>query len=287
MKSNKLILLAIFSAGLIFGTGQVVQADSVASTSSSINNTNAHAKTGWIDQNGKRFYIVKNRPVKGLKQVDKAWYLFDKSGAMLTGIRKIPNQNNYSYFDQVGRRQFNNVETSRVYYWINKSGNITGIKNYARVISQRPEMPTGCEITAVTMIINFAGKSITKDQAAKFMPRSLNPNKGFIGSPYKKFPLGFWVAPNGVKPVVEHYLGTAINMTNCSIVAIKKKLIRSHLVVAWVGMFDGFSNHAIALTGYHNNILYYNDPWTATKRSMNLATFKRHWALDGHRALSY
>lgn len=148
-------------------------------------------------------------------------------------------------------------------------------------------MPTGCEITAVTMMINFAGKNITKDQAAKIMPRSLNPNKGFIGSPYKKFPLGFWVAPNGVKPVVKHYLGTATNMTGCSIAAIKKKLIRSHLVVAWVGWFDGFSNHAIALTGYHGNILYYNDPWTGTKRSMSVATFQRHWALDGHRALSY
>ena len=130
-------------------------------------------------------------------------------------------------------------------------------------------------------------KNITKDQAAKIMPRSLNPNKGFIGSPYKKFPLGFWVAPNGVKPVVKHYLGTATNMTGCSIAAIKKKLIRSHLVVAWVGWFDGFSNHAIALTGYHGNTLYYNDPWTGTKRSMSVATFQRHWALDGHRALSY
>lgn len=231
--------------------------------------------------------MVNHKPTKGLKKIDKDWYLFDKTGAMLTDVRKIPKQNNYGYFGQNGKRKFKNTKTSRAYYWINKSGNITGIKNYAKVICQRPEMPTGCEITAVTMMINFAGKNITKDQAAKIMPRSLNPNKGFIGSPYKKFPLGFWVAPNGVKPVVKHYLGTATNMTGCSIAAIKKKLIRSHLVVAWVGWFDGFSNHAIALTGYHGNILYYNDPWTGTKRSMSVATFQRHWALDGHRALSY
>lgn len=244
-------------------------------------------KARWISQNGKRYYLVNNKPTKGLKQIDKDWYLFDKNGAMLTKVRKIPKQSNYGYFGQDGKRKFKNTKTIRAYYWINKSGNITGIKNYAKVICQRPEMPTGCEITAVTMMINFAGKNITKDQAAKIMPRSLNPNKGFIGSPYKKFPLGFWVAPNGVKPVVKHYLGTAINMTGCSIAAIKKKLIRSHLVVAWVGWFDGFSNHAIALTGYHGNTLYYNDPWTGTKRSMSVATFQCHWALDGHRALSY
>ena len=76
-------------------------------------------------------------------------------------------------------------------------------------------------------------------------------------------------------------------MTSFSISAINKKLIRSHLVVVWVGWFDGFSNHAITLTGYHGSTLYYNDPWTGTKRAMNIETFKRHWRLDRHRALSY
>lgn len=148
-------------------------------------------------------------------------------------------------------------------------------------------MPTGCEITAVTMMLNFAGKKVSKYQAAKIMPRSSNPNKGFVGSPYKKFPLGFWVAPGGVKPVAQHYLGKSKIMTNCSINAIKQKLLRSHLVVVWVGMFDGISNHAITLTGYHGNTLYYNDPWTGTKRKISVAKFKIHWALDGHRAISY
>lgn len=308
MKHKKIIFLAtLFSAGFMLATGQAVKADSatdtsqVANNSSVCSNTNstkqrkkdiqnaatAPVKDGWINQNSKRFYFLKNCPVKGLKKIDRAWYLFDKNGVMLTGVRKIPHRNNYGYFDEDGRRQFANTNTNRAYYWINKKGNITGIKNYAKVISQRPEMPTGCEITAVTMMINFAGKNITKDQAARIMPRSLNPNKGFIGSPYKKFPLGFWVAPDGVKPVVKHYFGTATNMTNFSISAINRKLIRSHLVVVWVGWFDGFSNHAITLTGYHGNTLYYNDPWTGTKRAMNIENFKRHWRLDGHRALSY
>ena len=249
--------------------------------------TENQTKNGWTVQNGKNYYLVDSKPVKGMKKISQNWYLFDKNGVMLKDVRRIPNKTVYGYFDQNGKRRFKNTSTKRAYYWINKSGTITGIKNHAKTICQRPQMPTGCEITAVTMMINFAGKHITKDEAAKVMPRSLNPNKGFIGSPYRKFPLGFWVAPNGVKPVVQHYLGTAVNMTNCSIAAIKRTLIRSHLVVAWVGWFDHFSNHAIALTGYHGNTLYYNDPWTGTKRSMSIATFKRHWALDGHRALSY
>ena len=102
-------------------------------------------KARWISQNGKRYYLVNNKPTKGLKQIDKDWYLFDKNGAMLTKVRKIPKPSNYGYFGQDGKRKFKNTKTSRAYYWINKSGNITGIKNYAKVICQRPEMPTGCE----------------------------------------------------------------------------------------------------------------------------------------------
>lgn len=243
--------------------------------------------SGWQSKNGKRYYLKNGKPSKGLKKIANYWYLFDRHGVMLKDVRKIPHRNSYGYFDQEGKRHLTNTRTARAYYWIDRNGNITGIKNYARVISQRPNMPTGCEITAVTMMLNFAGVKVSKEQAARIMPRSLNPNKGFIGSPYKNFPLGFWVAPGGVKPVVQHYLGTAKIMTGYSLNSIKKKLLRSHLVVVWVGWFDGFSNHALTLTGYHGNTLYYNDPWTGTKRAMSVQTFERHWALDGHRAISY
>ena len=125
MKHKKLIVLAtLFSAGFMLATSQAVKADSVTGTiqvannssvRSNTNNTKQHkkdiqdaentpVKDGWINQNGKRLYLVKNRPVKGLKKIDRAWYLFDKNGAMLTGVRKIPHQNNYGYFEQDGRR---------------------------------------------------------------------------------------------------------------------------------------------------------------------------------------
>lgn len=242
---------------------------------------------GWKQQNGQTYYLKDGQISKGLTKIESSWYLFDKKGAMLKSVRKIPRSKIYGYFDQQGKRRFKNTSTKKAYYWINKKGQITGIKNNAKIIRQRPEMPTGCEIVATTMMLNFAGKKVSKFQAAKIMPRSSNPNKGFIGSPYKKFPLGYWVAPGGIKPVVDHYLGKSKIMTKCSINAIKLKLLRSHLVVAWLGWFDGFSNHAITLTGYHGNTFYYNDPWTGKKSKMSINKFKIHWALDGHRAISY
>ncbi|KRK07468.1 hypothetical protein FC52_GL000639 [Lactobacillus pasteurii DSM 23907 = CRBIP 24.76] len=140
---------------------------------------------------------------------------------------------------------------------------------------------------AVIMMLNFAGVHISKTKAAAVMPRSSNPNRGFIGSPYKAYPLGYLVAPNGVKPVVKRYLGKAVNMTGYPISALKQKLLKSHLVVVWVGAFDTFSNHALTLTGYKGSTLFYNDPWTGKKASISEASFRVHWALDAYRALSY
>lgn len=203
-----------------------------------------------------------------------------------TGVQKI-GKNSYGYFDEKEKQQFFNIKSQKAYYWINKKGRITGVKNYAQAISQRPEMPTGCEITAVTMMVNFAGKNITKNQAAKVMHYSKNPNKGFIGSPYKKWPKGYWVAPDGIKSVVKHYLGKSEVMTGKTLSEVKNKLLHSHLVVLWVGAFDGFPNHAITLTGYHNGIIYYNDPWFGTKNSIKESNLKYHWKLNKYRALSY
>lgn len=245
------------------------------------------AVSGWAKQKSKVYYYVNNKPITGYHKISKDWYLFDKHGVMKTGVQNVSKKRDYAYFDQNGKQRKKNTKTRKAYYWINKSGKITGIKNNAKVICQRPQMPTGCEITAVTMMVNFAGKKVTKYQAAKVMHYSKNPNKGFIGSPYKKWPLGYWVAPNGIKSVVKHYLGKSQVMTKASMSAIKNKLLHSHLVVAWVGMFDGISNHAIALTGYHNGRIYYNDPWTGTKRSISEKRFKLHWKLDAYRALSY
>lgn len=300
MKLRKLVLLASFACVSILSINSYnAKADTTSasqvkttqqtqlSNQESLTKQTENTKKIITTKNGSRYYLKNNKPVKGLKKIDNSWYLFNKNGKMLTNVHKIPHQNNYGYFAKDGKRKFSNTSTGKAYYWINKTGNITGIKNNAKVISQLPEMPTGCEITAVTMMINFAGKNITKQQAAKIMPRSGNPNRGFVGNPYRKYPYGYWVAPNGVKPVVKHYLGTALNMTNCSLTAIKRKLIYSHLVVIWVGDFDGISNHAIALTGYHNKTWYYNDPWTGTKRSMRESTLLNHWSKDKYRALSY
>lgn len=231
------------------------------------------------------YYYQNNKITKGFKKINNHWYYFDRNGAMKTGLQHLNRR--YTYFDCLGRQHRRSFKTKRAYYWVNKRGIIVGIKNYAHVVCQRPQMPTGCEITAVTMLLNFAGKHVSKYRAARVMHYSKNPNRGFIGSPYKKYPGGYWVAPNGIKSVLQHYLHRAQVMTYASLTAVKNKLLQSHLVVFWMGNFDGFSNHAITLTGFKGKTFYYNDPWTGTKRAISQNRLLYHWRRDGYRALSY
>lgn len=44
----------------------------------------------WVTRQGHNYYLINNKPLKGLRNINKSWYLFDKQGIMLTGVRKIP-----------------------------------------------------------------------------------------------------------------------------------------------------------------------------------------------------
>lgn len=164
-------------------------------------------------------------------------------------------------------------------------GNIVGVFNNTEVICQNPELPTGCEMTAVTMMLRYAGCNVTKIQIANETPRSSNGNYGFVGNPYSKS--GWWVFPTGIAPVVQKHLGTSQVMTGCSLQAIQDKLMNSHLVVVWMANMNGFVNHAITLTGYNGTGFYYNNPWTGQKETMTYSEFYSHWNADAQRALSY
>ncbi|GHP14767.1 hypothetical protein YK48G_21920 [Lentilactobacillus fungorum] len=153
------------------------------------------------------------------------------------------------------------------------------------LIAQRPELPTGCEIVATTMMLNFAGAKVTKMQLAKQTPRSRNPNKGFVGSPYS--PTGWYIYPKGLLKVVKKYAGSAQNLTGASPAKIKAKINVGHPVVVWVYNVDGFVNHALTVSGYSKTRFYYNDPWTDKKTSMTITQMQQHRSRDGYRALSY
>ncbi|OTA75193.1 N-acetylmuramoyl-L-alanine amidase [Limosilactobacillus reuteri] len=167
----------------------------------------------------------------------------------------------------------------------NDNGQIVAVYNDVEVISQLPELPTGCEITAVTMMLRYAGYDVNKVQLANIMPRSNNGDYGFVGNPFS--PSGWWIFPTGIAPVVDRFVGHHEIMTGASMQRIQDKLKQGHLVVAWVANVNGFVNHALALTGYDAGRLFYNNPWTGRKESMTYGEFYQHWNADRQRAISY
>lgn len=152
------------------------------------------------------------------------------------------------------------------------------------LISQRPELPNGCEITAVTMMLQYAGANVDKMQMAREMPRSGDPNYGYIGQPWDG--TGITIFPPALMNLVEKYTGTAKNLTGQGFDAIKYQINIGHPVVTW-NTLHGFPYHALVVTGYDANYVYYNDCWTNQTTQMGINQFINNWNTQNRRAISY
>ncbi|ARM71657.1 hypothetical protein LMxysn_0022 [Listeria monocytogenes] len=155
------------------------------------------------------------------------------------------------------------------------------------LIVQRPQLPTGCEITNIAMILRYAGKNVDKVKLAKEMKRhKSNPNYGFVGNPFSRS--GWTIYPPALVNQVKKYAGSAKNMTGTNLGGIKNQLNKKRPVVAWVSNFHGFSVHAITITGYDKNNFYYNDSWSGKKNArISQSYFNTCWSKQAKRAISY
>ena len=156
------------------------------------------------------------------------------------------------------------------------------------LIAQRPELPTGCEITAVTMMLNSAGFNTDKVDLAHRMPYDKKDrDKGFIGDPFTDD--GDSIYPPALVPLVTEIAGSATDLTGATLPELLAYLADTrHAIVVWVGEFDGFHTHALTITGFDddNQIIYFNDCWTDKADHLSYADFETIWARHDHRALS-
>lgn len=249
-------------------------------------------KTGLVKISGKRYFFDNNGARRyGFKKIGKYnYYFIPKTGAAKTGFwtRKYKGKKINTYYASDGKLKTGTFKVKTVKYKASKNlGIIYYCKNIAPKLCQRPKLPTGCEIVSWTMMANYAGVKMSMVKAAKIMPRSSNPNKGFVGNPFKDNGGALVIYPKGLKSMTKKYLRGYTNMTKCSLKKIESKLYKKHLVLAWVGHLDGFESHTVALTGYDKKYFYYNDPWTGTARKMKRKTFVKKWKEISKRALSY
>ena len=184
-------------------------------------------------------------------------------------------------------------------------------------LMQFPELPRGCEVTSLAMMLNYAGVPVDKLTLANQVPNvpyfkdgyNGNPNQGFVGSMFTYKEPGLSVFNGPIEELANRYLPNQIdNMSGKDFSAVKKKLNEGKPV--WVIVGSTFTYipeekwetwntiqgeikitskvHSVLVTGYDENKVYFNDPFFSDgNRSAKYEDFVTSWAQFGSQAISY
>lgn len=155
-------------------------------------------------------------------------------------------------------------------------------------ISQLPDMPFGCEVVSVTMMLNFAGVDVNKEELAARLPYSYSgdPNEGFTGSLYDAYAFGgagiIW--PPALLSLVREYREGVVDLTGESWETVRGYIDQRRPVCVWFTS-EGL-DHTVLLTGYSDTTVWINDPLADKDVTLDIDTFLRFWEGNGYRALS-
>ncbi|KAE9630264.1 C39 family peptidase [Defluviitalea raffinosedens] len=190
------------------------------------------------------------------------------------------------------------------------------------VILQKPELPRGCEVTSLAMLLNYAGIKVDKMELAKKIDKDTtplskkgnrtyfgNPNDGFVGDMYSLKNPGYGVYNGPIERLMKEYMpDQTVNLTGCEfedlfhflskgqpVWAITnttyKKLDDSQFEI-WLtptGPVEiTYKLHAVLITGYDEKYVYFNDPFYSKKNiRAKKEDFKAAWNQMGRQAISY
>ncbi|MCM3575803.1 MULTISPECIES: C39 family peptidase [Mesobacillus] len=192
----------------------------------------------------------------------------------------------------------------------------------APVIWQMPELPRGCEVTSLAMLLQHQGVQTDKLTLAREVKKNpaqyrLNdgkiyfgdPNKGFVGNMYTYTEPGLGVYHKPIADLAEQYLpGKIKDLTGAELQELKihlsdgrpvwvitnteyKKLDESFFQTWYTP--DGpvkvtMKEHSVLITGYDENFIYFNDPLTGEKnKKAPMKDFVEAWVQMGRQAITY
>jgi uncharacterized protein YvpB len=184
------------------------------------------------------------------------------------------------------------------------------------VIAQRPELPSGCEVTSLAMALRYYGVNADKTTLAKQMLYDTtelvrnsdgsikiwgDPNVGFVGTPFGN---GYTINPGPLKKVLDKYRPGGIALTGKNFTEIESYVKQGKPVLVWftinyempvertwktpAGKAINAARplHNIVITGTDANYVYFNDS-EAVKKDVRLpkAKFINIYNAMGKRAL--
>lgn len=189
------------------------------------------------------------------------------------------------------------------------------------LISQKPELKYGCEVTSLAMVLQHAGVKVNKMQLANRIkkdtePLSMSkagdiiqwgdPKEGFVGDITGRNK-GYAVYVQPLQELMEHYLpNRTVNLTGKDFNDVLTQIKAGKPVVIWTtgdykvpDRWESWKHenkqitapldlHAVVLIGFENGYIYVNDPLTGKKaHKVNKETFIQSWDALGKQALSY
>lgn len=187
----------------------------------------------------------------------------------------------------------------------------------APYIQQMPQLPRGCEVTSLAMLLQHAGVKVDKMTLAKqvkkvpFRQNGLygNPYEGFVGNMYTFTQSGYGVYYPPIYELAQKYIyDRAVNLSNKDLKTIYQFIDRGAPV--WVIVNSKFKKlpssefrtwntrkgkvaityreHSVLITGYDDRYIYINDPLYHRKnRAVNRKGFEAAWIQMGRQAISY
>jgi uncharacterized protein YvpB len=185
-------------------------------------------------------------------------------------------------------------------------------------VVQNPELPRGCEVTSLTMLLRHAGVTadkMTLSHQVKKVPYTVNglhgdPYEGFVGSMTTFAQQGYGVYHGPIKALAEQYLpGRVADLTGTSFDVVLDHVAKKRPV--WIITNATFKpltassfqtwqtktgparitwhEHSVVVTGFDATTVSINDPLDARGKNKKLsrADFRVAWEQMGKQAITY
>ena len=180
--------------------------------------------------------------------------------------------------------------------------------------NQMPDLPNGCEVTSLSMLLNYYGIRVTKNELAQNIQHVSsftnngkyrgNPNQGFVG--YMSIENAGWCVYNGpLYNVARKYTNRIQNATGSDFLSILKLVSDGHpVLIITTTTFNRVNNmqtwetntgkvnitpssHACVITGYDKKkrIVYLNNPYGIKNQAVNWNNLENSYNQQGKQAL--
>ncbi|MGG1513940.1 C39 family peptidase [Paenibacillus oryzisoli] len=183
-------------------------------------------------------------------------------------------------------------------------------------LSQLPELPNGCEAVAATMLLNWAGLPISKEDVAAALPKGElpytnedgaviggNPRDVFVGDP---FDVGYGIYHAPVAALMQQWLpGQIEDVAGIAFARLLELPTKGSPVMVWATehmdmpyldlewedpngeLVEWYQpEHALLLVGSDDEYAYLNDPMTGHQEAYGLDAFEQAWEAMGTQAIT-